>query len=155
MVRVSEISFDPGAELSAFEQRAADSGAVVSFLGKVRGSSDAGVVQALCLEHYPGVTEQSIAAIETAARERWALEDVLIIHRVGELRPGEPIVMVCAASKHRRDAFEAADYLMDYLKSEALFWKKERRADGEAWIEPRDEDYKDASRWKIAEGEEE
>lgn len=120
----------------------------MSFLGKVRGRADGEDVSALYLEHYPGVTERSIAEIETEARKRWAIEDALIIHRVGELNPGEPIVLVCVAGAHRREAFEAADFLMDCLKTEAMFWKKETRADGEAWIEPRNADYKDAARWK-------
>ncbi len=148
MIRVSADPFDPGAELSVFETRAGAAGAVVSFLGKVRESAADKTVSGLYLEHYPGVTERSIAEIEEQARKRWAIDDALIIHRVGELRPGEPIVMVCVAAAHRREAFEAADFLMDYLKTEAMFWKKEIREDGEAWIEPRDADYKDAARWK-------
>lgn len=148
MIRVSENPFDPGAELSAFEKRAPDAGAVVSFLGKVRGTADVGNVDALHLEHFPGVTERSIAEIELKARQRWAIGEALIIHRVGKLAPGEPIVMVCVASAHRREAFEAADFLMDYLKTEAVFWKKEIRDGEEAWIEPRDADYKDAARWE-------
>lgn len=148
MIRVSPEPFDPGAELSAFERGAGRAGAVVSFVGKVRGAAGEKNVASLYLEHYPGVTERSIAAIEDEARKRWALLDVLIIHRVGMLAPGEPIVMVCVASAHRREAFEAADFLMDYLKTEAMFWKKEVRDGGEAWIEPRDADYKDAERWR-------
>lgn len=148
MIRVHQEPFDPGAELSAFEKRATDAGAVVSFLGKVRGKAGAESVGALYLEHFPGVTERSIADIEAEARRRWAIGETLIIHRVGELAPEEPIVMVCVASAHRRQAFEAADFLMDYLKTEAVFWKKEICDGGEAWIEPRDADYKDASRWR-------
>ena len=152
MITVSETPFEPGAELAAFEARADGAGAVVSFIGKVRGQAlgKAGEasVTALRLEHYPGVTERSIADIEKQAHSRWAIDDSLIIHRVGDLHPGEPIVMVCVASAHRREAFEAADFLMDYLKTEAMFWKKEIRTDGEAWIEPREADYKDADRWK-------
>ncbi|WP_428409039.1 molybdenum cofactor biosynthesis protein MoaE [Hyphococcus sp.] len=148
MIRVSEESFDPGAELSAFEKSAQGAGAVVSFLGKVRDLADGEDVRALYLEHYPGVTERSITDIEAEARRRWTIDDALIIHRVGEMKAGEPIVMVCVASAHRRDAFEAADFLMDYLKTEAMFWKKELRDGGEAWIEPRDADYKDAARWR-------
>ncbi len=148
MIRVCEESFDPGAELSAFEKSAQGAGAVVSFVGKVRGAAGAEDVKALYLEHYPGVTERSISDIEAEARQRWPIDDALIIHRVGEMKPGEPIVMVCVASAHRREAFEAADFLMDYLKTEAMFWKKEVRDGGEAWIEPRDADYKDAARWR-------
>lgn len=148
MIRISESIFDPGTELSAFEKRVGDAGAIVSFVGKVRGTSGEAAVKRLHLEHYPGVTDKSVQGIEKQARARWALADVLIIHRVGELRAGEPIVMVCAAAAHRRDAFEAADFLMDYLKTEAMFWKKELRSDGEAWIEPHDADYADAARWR-------
>ena len=151
MIRVSQQPFAPGAELSAFEKSADGAGAVVSFVGKVRGRAGDSDVAVLHLEHYPGVTERSIADIESKARERWAIGAALIIHRVGDLKPGEPIVMVCVASAHRREAFEAADFLMDYLKTEAMFWKKEIRNDGEAWIEPRDADYKDAERWKEGE----
>ena len=148
MIRVSPEPFDPGAELSAFEKSAEGAGAVVSFVGKVRGTAGTENIARLCLEHFPGVTERSIAEIDAHARQRWAISETLIIHRVGDLAPGEAIVMVCVASAHRREAFEAADFLMDYLKTEAMFWKKETRADGEAWIEPRDADYKDAARWK-------
>lgn len=148
MIRVSEQPFDPGAELSAFESAAKGAGAVVSFLGKVRQEAYGEKVTGLVLEHYPGVTEQSIAAIEREAKSRWDVDEVLIVHRVGALAPGEPIVMVCVSSAHRRDAFEAADFLMDYLKTEAMFWKKEIRENCEEWIEPRGEDYKDARRWR-------
>ncbi|PQA86903.1 molybdenum cofactor biosynthesis protein MoaE [Hyphococcus luteus] len=153
MIRVCTDPFDPGAELSVFETKAGAAGAVVSFIGKVREAAGDSAVTGLYLEHYPGVTERSIAEIKEEAAKRWAIDDVLIIHRVGELGPGEPIVMVCVAAAHRRDAFEAADFLMDYLKTEAMFWKKEIREDGEAWIEPRDADYKDAARWKDDEEE--
>ncbi|WDI31342.1 molybdenum cofactor biosynthesis protein MoaE [Hyphococcus flavus] len=148
MIRVCEEPFDPGAELSSFESAAKGAGAVVSFLGKVRGKAESDDVTALVLEHFPGVTEKSISEIEQQAKSRWNIDEVLIIHRVGRLTPGEPIVMVCVASAHRRDAFEAADFLMDYLKTEAMFWKKEVRKNGEAWIEPRDQDYKDVGRWR-------
>lgn len=148
MIRVSEQSFDPGEEFSAFERRAAGAGAVVSFLGKVRGEDGADPVKALYLEHYAGVTEASVAEIADEARRRWKIDTPLIIHRVGRLEPGEPIVLVCASAAHRRDAFDAANFLMDYLKTKALFWKKEIRASGEKWIEPRDEDYRDADRWR-------
>ena len=148
MIRVSEQSFDPGEEFGAFERGAAGAGAVVSFLGKVRGKDGADPVKALYLEHYAGVTEASIAEVADEARRRWKIDASLIIHRVGRLEPGEPIVLVCASAAHRRDAFDAANFLMDYLKTKALFWKKEIRASGEEWIEPRDQDYRDADRWK-------
>lgn len=147
MIRVSEGPFDPGGELSAFERQAKNAGAVVGFLGKVRGEDGADSIRMLYLEHYPGVTEASIAEIADEARRRWKIDALSIIHRVGWLEPGAPIVLVCVGAAHRRDAFEAADFLMDYLKTKALFWKKEIRESGETWIEPRDEDYRDAGRW--------
>ena len=150
MIRVLETPFDTPQEIAAFNKRAGKAGAVVTFLGAVRGTSDKGDVVALELEHFPGVTEKSIAAIEAEARNRWRVRDIDIIHRVGRLAPGEPIVLVCVAADHRREAFEAADFLMDYLKTEAMFWKKEVRANGEAWIEPRVDDYADAARWRKA-----
>jgi len=130
-----------------FEKAAGDAGAVVSFLGRVRGEETEAAVTALYLEHYPGVTERRLGDIEAEARGRWAIDEPLIIHRVGELNPGEPIVFICVSARHRRDAFEAADFLMDYLKTKALFWKKEITSDGEQWIEPRAQDYSDAARW--------
>ncbi|MEM9616994.1 MAG: molybdenum cofactor biosynthesis protein MoaE [Pseudomonadota bacterium] len=148
MIRISDRAFDPGAELTAFEQNAANAGAIVSFLGRVRGKAGEADVSSLYLEHYAGVTEAMIAECERDVFARWNVDDVLIIHRIGNLNPGEPIVFVCVSAAHRREAFEAADFLMDYLKTKATFWKKEVRDDGEEWIEPRDEDYKDAARWR-------
>jgi molybdopterin synthase catalytic subunit len=147
VIRISPSPFDPGRELSAFEKTAGDAGAVASFLGRVRGEEMETAVTALHLEHYPGVTERMLGELETEARGRWAIDEPLIIHRVGDLKPGEPIVFVCVSARHRRDAFEAADFLMDYLKTKALFWKKEITSDGERWIEPRAQDYSDAARW--------
>jgi len=152
MIRVSDTPFDPATELQGFERAADGAGAIVSFLGKVRAKGDEGGVRALYLEHYPGVTERTIADIERETHERWAIEHTLIIHRVGGMRPGEPIVLVCVAAAHRRAAFEAADFLMDYLKTEAMFWKKEVSANGETWIEPREDDYNDAARWREGRG---
>ena len=148
MISVCETPFDPSEQIGAFDKNAGDAGAIVSFLGKVRGKAGADDVNGLFLEHYPGATEKSIQEIEKTAHKRWAIDDVLIIHRVGLLMPGEPIVLVCVSAAHRRDAFEAADFLMDFLKTKAMFWKKEIRIDGEAWIEPREDDYKDAKRWQ-------
>ncbi len=148
MISVTDQPFDPANALSKFEQRARGAGAIVNFIGKVREEADGDPVEALVLEHYPGVTEQSIAEIAADAQARWPISAVDIIHRVGRLSPGEPIVMVAVASAHRRAAFEAADFLMDYLKTRALFWKKEIRASGETWIEPRDDDYKHAALWE-------
>ena len=148
MINVLATPFDPVAEIAAFNARASSAGAVVTFCGAVRDLAGDNTVNGLELEHFPGVTERSIAAIEEEARSRWPVSDIEIIHRTGRLVPGEPIVLVCVAAAHRREAFEAADFLMDYLKTKAVFWKKELRADGADWIEPRAEDYTDAARWK-------
>jgi len=147
MISVTDQSFNPAEALAAFEKRAHGAGAIVTFIGAVREDAGSDTVEALVLEHYPGVTEQSIAEIASDAKARWPISAFEIIHRVGRLGPGEPIVMVAVASAHGRAAFEAADFLMDYLKTEALFWKKEIRAGGEIWIEPRADDYKHTALW--------
>jgi molybdopterin synthase catalytic subunit len=146
-IRILAEPFDPDAALAAFRQRLEMAGAMTSFLGQVRPTADGAAVGTLELQHYPGQTERGIDDMLTAAEQRWPLEAALVIHRVGSMQPREPIVLVAAASAHRRAAFEAADFLMDYLKSRALFWKSETTANGKAWIEPRDEDYADAARW--------
>lgn len=146
-IRITAQAFDPEAELAAFRTSLDQAGALVSFTGMVRPSSEGGEVSILSLQHYPGMTERGIGEVVTGAASRWPLEAVLVIHRVGDMAPHEPIVLVAAASAHRRAAFEAADLLMDFLKSRALFWKSETGAQGRQWIEPRDEDYVDAARW--------
>lgn len=143
---VQQEPFKPGAEMDAFAEGAAGSGAVVTFTGIVRDMPGGGL-QAMQIEHYPGMTERSIAEIAGQAQERWSLADVLVIHRHGSLRPGEQIMMVATAAPHRKDAFEAAEFLMDYLKSRAPFWKKEVTADGADWVAARDEDEDALSRW--------
>ncbi|WP_411818381.1 molybdenum cofactor biosynthesis protein MoaE [Hyphococcus sp. DH-69] len=148
MIEIADRPFVASEFLARFEDGEQGEGAIVSFVGKVRAAAKNDTVTALVLEHYPGVTERSIQKIEDEALSRWAINRVAIIHRVGKLLPGEAIVMVCVSSAHRRDAFEAADFLMDYLKTEAMFWKKEIRANGQSWIEPRSDDYNDAARWK-------
>ena len=120
-------------------------GAVVTFTGLVRDNG--GVLAAMEIEHYPGMTEKAIAAMADEAVARWSLAGVLVIHRYGRLHPNEPIMMVATASRHRADAFAAAEFLMDYLKSRAPFWKKELTADGTAWVAPRDEDEAALGRW--------
>lgn len=137
--------FDPEAELAAFRRRCAGAGAIASFIGCVR--QDPGV-RALILEDYPALTERSIREFAERAVERFALEGVAIVHRVGEMDPGEPIVFVACASAHRKNALAAVDYLMDFLKSEAPFWKREVGAEGERWIEPRADDYAAAAQWR-------
>lgn len=142
-VRVQTEDFDPGAELEALSAGRDDIGALVSFTGLVRG----GDVSEMVLEHYPGMTEKALEEIEAEARERWPLQGVTIIHRIGPLAPGARIVFVAAASPHRAAAFEAAEFLMDYLKTRAPFWKKESTPDGARWVDARDTDDFAAARW--------
>jgi molybdopterin synthase catalytic subunit len=146
MIRLSDQAFDPGALLSDFCRGRAEVGAVASFTGIAR--AEAGATTILELEAYPGFTEAAIGKIAEQARTRFGLADLLILHRVGKIAPGEPIVFVATAGAHRREAFEACDYLMDYLKSRAPFWKKEHGPAGERWIEPRAEDHADIARWE-------
>ena len=144
-VRVQSEPFDAGAELNSFAQDRTDVGAVVSVTGIVRDTQ--GDLQEMLIEHYPGMTESAIAAIADKAVSRWALADVLVIHRYGPLKPGEPIMMVATASAHRAASFEAADFLMDYLKSRAPFWKKEITADGATWVDAKGADEDALNRW--------
>lgn len=139
-------AFEPGALLTAFCAGRSETGAVASFTGLAR--AEAGRAMALELEAYPGFTEAEIARIGAAAAERWGLQDWRVVHRVGPIAPGEPVVFVATASAHRREAFEACDHLMDYLKSRAPFWKKEHGPDGARWIEPTERDRTDAQRWE-------
>ena len=134
MLRLTAEPFEPGALLTEFSRGRGETGAVVSFTGLCR--ADGGRVEALELEAYEGFTEPAIRSMAEAARTRFALHDLLVVHRVGRVAPGEAIVFVAAAAAHRRAAFEAADHLMDYLKSRAPFWKKSHGADGARWIEP-------------------
>ncbi|OYX44855.1 MAG: molybdenum cofactor biosynthesis protein MoaE [Rhodobacterales bacterium 32-67-9] len=144
-VRVQTGPFDYGAECAGFGQGGRDVGAVVTFLGVVR--DDSGKLARMEIEHYPGMTEKAIAAIAKEAADRWALADVLVIHRHGTLAPGDAIMMVATAARHRAAAFAAADFLMDYLKSRAPFWKKEYGPDGAAWVAAKDADETALTRW--------
>ncbi|MCB2134624.1 MAG: molybdenum cofactor biosynthesis protein MoaE [Rhodobacteraceae bacterium] len=144
-VRVQSDPFDFGTECASFGQGGRDVGAVVTFLGVVR--DDDGQMDRMEIEHYPGMTESAIASIAEEAENRWALSDVLVIHRHGVLRPGEAIMMVATAARHRAAAFEAAEFLMDYLKSRAPFWKKEIGPSGESWVAAKDEDETALGRW--------
>ena len=144
-VRIQTEGFDAGAELNAFTDTVAGAGAVVSFTGVVR-DVDGGLV-AMEIEHYPGMTEKAIAAIVSEAQARWDLAGALVIHRHGRLTAGDQIMMVATASRHRVDAFQAAEFLMDYLKSRAPFWKKEMTQSGNGWVEARDEDEAALDRW--------
>lgn len=144
-VRVQQEDFDLGAELDALRSGRTDIGALVSFTGLVR--DDTGDLTTLELEHYPGMTQKALAEIETQAHQRWDLSATLIVHRYGALAPGEQIMMVAAASAHRKEAFEAADFLMDFLKSRAPFWKKETGVDGAQWVDAKEDDEASLSRW--------
>ena len=144
-VRVQSNPFDAGAELNGFAQGRRDVGAVVSFTGVVRDSD--GDLQEVLIEHYPGMTEKALSKIAEEATTRWELADVLVIHRYGALKPSEPIMMVATAAAHRAAAFEAADFLMDYLKSRAPFWKKEVTGDGEEWVAAKETDEDALRRW--------
>jgi molybdopterin synthase catalytic subunit len=145
MLRIQTAAFDAGAEANAFTLRAVGAGAIVTFTGIVR-DTDASL-SAMEIEHYPGMTERSIAAIMDQARARWFLTDAMVIHRHGVLHVGEPIMMVATAAPHRADAFAASEFLMDYLKSRAPFWKKERGLDGEVWVASKDDDEDALKRW--------
>lgn len=139
-VLVQAAAFDPGTETNAFSAGLAGAGAMVTFTGLVRDLT--GDLAAMEIEHYPGMTERAIAAMMEDARGRFGLTDALVIHRFGRLTPSEPIMMVATAAPHRAEAFRAAEFLMDWLKSRAPFWKKEHRADGAEWVaaNPGDED---------------
>ncbi|WP_235851773.1 molybdenum cofactor biosynthesis protein MoaE [Litorivita pollutaquae] len=145
MVQVQEAAFDLGAELDSFGTGLADMGAIVSFTGVVRDVD--GGLEAMEIEHYPGMTAKALEAIAADAMGRWSLGGVKIIHRFGRLVPGDQIMMVATAARHRKDAFEAAEFLMDYLKSRAPFWKKEHLKDGAQWVAARGEDEDALRRW--------
>ncbi|WP_439814261.1 molybdenum cofactor biosynthesis protein MoaE [Zavarzinia sp. CC-PAN008] len=147
-VAVQQDDFDPGAELAALTEGRRDIGAVVSFVGLVRDMSDGSGVSAMTLEHYPGMTERSLAAIEAEANARWPLTASLIVHRHGRLEAGDRIVLVITASAHRQAAFDAAAFLVDYLKTQAPFWKREEGAEGDRWVEARSADDAAAARWR-------
>lgn len=143
-VTVQAADFDPAALLEGFGK---GSGAVVTFAGLVRDNA-AGNLCEMRIEHYPGMTERALGDIEQQARQRWELADCLIVHRFGSLSPGDRIMMVATASRHRQDAFAAAEFLMDYLKSRAPFWKKEITESGAEWVESRATDEEALDRWK-------
>lgn len=146
-ILVQEAPFELGAESDAFAAGVAGAGAVVTFTGVVR-DADQGGLQAMEIEHYPGMTEKALTAIAEEACKRWSLADALVIHRHGRLAPGERVMMVATAARHRKDAFEAAEYLMDYLKSRAPFWKKEILSGGGAdWVAAKDADEDALKRW--------
>ncbi len=150
-VRVQGEDFDIGAEVGRLIAGRTDIGAVVTFTGVVRDQNDGAGIAGMTLEHYPGMTEKELARVEAEACSRWPLQASLIVHRVGTLRPGDNIVLVVTASAHRQAAFDAAAFLMDYLKTRAPFWKKELSADGsEHWVEARTSDDTAAERWEVS-----
>ena len=146
-IRIQQADFDIGREISLLRKAQTDIGAVVSFSGICRGSEGEKPIAALTLEHYPGMAEAEIARHVETAMSRWPLSAVSVIHRVGRITPGENIVLVLTASEHRQAAFSAAEFLMDYLKANAPFWKREEGADGTSWIEARSHDDHAAARW--------
>jgi molybdopterin synthase catalytic subunit len=153
-VRVQEADFDVGAELASLQGECTDVGAVASFVGCVRGRSPENAreddVSALTLEHYPGMTERAIEAMIVEAEARFRVQGARVVHRVGRLLPGERIVLVAVAASHRREAFQACEFLMDYLKTHAPFWKKETTPQGERWVDARVADDAALQRWGLA-----
>jgi molybdopterin synthase catalytic subunit len=148
VVRVQSEDFDTGRELETLTRGRNDVGAVASFIGLVRASNDGNVVSGMTLEHYPGMTERALEDICKEAHARWDLLDTLVIHRVGPLQPGDRIVLVGVSSAHRGEAFEACEFIMDYLKTRAPFWKREETPHGTRWVEARPSDASAAKRWK-------
>ncbi len=148
MIRVQPEAFDVGLEYARLKQQRTDIGGYAIFVGTVRDMSDGKSVSAMALEHYPGMTEKALTEVEREARGRWPLQDSLVIHRYGNLQPGDDIVLVIAAAEHRSDAFAACNFLMDWLKTKAPFWKLESDETTTRWVEARDSDDAAAARWK-------
>lgn len=147
MIRIQREAFEAGKELDAMTRGRRDVGGAVAFVGLVREMGETGNVCSLTLEHYPEMTNRELERIEATARERWPLLDCLIVHRFGILEPGDPIVLVITLAAHRGAAFAAAEFLMDYLKTKAPFWKSEQTREGESWVEAKDSDDSAADRW--------
>ena len=147
MIRIQREDFDPGAEIAALTRGRHDIGGITSFVGLVRDMAGSDKITSMTLEHYPGMTEQQLAAIEAEAKKRWPLDAVLIVHRYGELKPGDRIVLVGVSSAHRGEAFAACEFIMDFLKTRAPFWKREETPQGARWVEARDSDDAAAGRW--------
>ena len=148
-VRIQNEDFDVGAEIARMRKGNRSIGAVASFVGVVRDMNEGDTVSRMTLEHYPGMTEKSIDAIIVQARSRWNVIDGLVVHRVGALAPTDQIVLVVVASSHRGDAFAACEFIMDYLKTRAPFWKKEETGEGERWVDARASDDIAAERWRL------
>lgn len=147
-VRVQTADFDIGAEIAQLRKGNAKIGAIASFIGLVRDMNEGDDVSTMTLEHYPGMTEKALEDIVAQAKSRWELYDALVVHRVGRLLPLDQIVLVVVTSAHRGDAFSACEFLMDYLKTQAPFWKKEDTAKGARWVDARESDDAAAARWK-------
>lgn len=148
MIRVQEEDFDPGTEIAALTAGKTHIGGVASFIGLVRDMAEGDGVAAMTLEHYPGMTERQLDGIDKEAHKRWPLDASLIVHRYGRLEPGDRIVLVVTASAHRQAALESCAFLIDWLKTQAPFWKLEDTGDGERWVEARDSDDEAAARWR-------
>lgn len=148
MIRVQTAAFDGGAELNVLHAANQGVGAVAGFVGYVRDFNDGADVAGMFLEHYPGMTERALEKIVEEARGRWPVLNVCVIHRVGELAPGDPIVFVGVASAHRDAAFDACRFIMDYLKTRAPFWKRELTPGGDRWVDEREGDHAAAARWQ-------
>lgn len=148
VIRVQAEPFDPWTELGGFAHGRCDVGGIATFVGLVRDEHRGDRVTAMTLEHYPGMTERQLAALETEARERWQLLDCLVVHRVGRMSPGDAIVLVATAAAHRRAALDACGFLIDWLKTTAPFWKLEETPVGERWVEARASDTAAAARWR-------
>ena len=147
-VRIQVEDFDAGAEIAVLRRGNANIGAVASFIGVCRDANDGDRVTAMTLEHYPGMTEKALEAIVAEAKQRWNVMDVLVVHRVGELKPTDQIVLVVVTGAHRGEAFAACEFVMDYLKTRAPFWKKEETPKGARWVEARTSDDDAADRWR-------
>jgi molybdopterin synthase catalytic subunit len=147
-IRIQSSPFDPFAEQDAMRRSQPQVGALVAFVGLMRDLNQGDQVRAMTLEHYPGMTEQALEAIADEAKRRWQIEGIRIIHRVGRLEPEDPIVLVAVSSRHRGDAFRACELIIDYLKTDAPFWKKELTDSGERWVTERDTDQGARARWQ-------
>jgi molybdopterin synthase catalytic subunit len=148
MVKVQHDDFDAGAEIARLRRSDPAIGAVAAFIGQVRDINDGTTVAALTLEHYPGMTERAINGIVDKARQRWDFHDALVIHRIGTLQPLDQIVLVAIAGSHRGECFAVCEFIMDYLKTEAPFWKKEQTPQGERWVDARNSDDAARQRWE-------
>ena len=149
-ISVQSQDFDAGAEIARLRQQRPDAGAVVAFVGQVRDLSENGVITDMTLEHYPGMTEKSLRRIADEVMARWPVFDLCIIHRIGRLRPTDQIVLVVVGSAHRGEAFAACEFIMDYLKTAAPFWKKEQTPSGACWVDAKSSDDAARARWDVA-----